>query len=137
MNDGPHSVFHCPGRYSLQVAEFGGRTSFNAQDPKFFDNAFLKSSPLATAAGDAEKLADLLAKDPEIQRTGFQPYVYHDLTTSRVMVGSFNDPRDPNAARLRQTLLTRWNDVMLKSKKSTSIAPANSLTDLEPIKEAH
>jgi hypothetical protein len=135
MNDGPHSVFHCPGRYSLQVAEFGGRTSFNAQDPKFFDNAFLKTSPLATAAADAEKLADVLAKDPEIQRTGYQPYVYHDLTTSRVMVGSFNDPRDPNALRLRQTLLTRWNDMMLKSKKSTLIAPANSLTDLEPIKE--
>jgi hypothetical protein len=137
MNDGPHSVFHCPGRYSLQVAEFGGRTSFNTQDPKFFENGFLKSSPLATAAGDAEKLADVLAKDPEIQRTGFQPYVYHDRTTSRVMVGSFNDPKDPNALRLRQTLLTRWNEVMLKSKKTTLIAPANFLTDLEPIKESH
>ena len=58
-----------------------------------------------TAADDAEKLADALAKDPEVQRTGFQPYVYHDRTSSKVMIGAFQSPQDPKAPQLRDSLL--------------------------------
>jgi hypothetical protein len=134
MNGGPRSVFHCPGRYTLQVAEFTGRSFINPKDkdPRLFDKVFLQGSPLQHAADDAEKLAEALAKDPEVQRTGFQPYVYHDRTTSRVMIGSFGNPTDPDAARLRQTLVEKVAIPLADRKKAgVVIAPATALTDLE------
>ena len=135
MNEGPRSIQHCPGRYSLQVAEFGGRASFNPQDTRFQGNGYLKKSPLATAADDAEKLAEGLAKDPEVRRTGYQPYVYHDRTSSKVMIGAFNDPRDPAALQLRQMLVRRA--IEMSNQTKTVIAPGLQLTDLEPIKTAN
>lgn len=132
MNAGPRSIYNCPGRYTLQVAEFGGRSVFNPDQKAIgvFGNEWLRKSPLVTAADDAEKLADMLAKDPDVQRTGCQPYIYHDRTTSKVMMGAFNDPSDPIAPKLRDTLLKVA--VPLASKhKGMVIAPANQLTDLE------
>jgi hypothetical protein len=134
MNGGPRSVYRCPGRYSLQVAEFGGRAVFNptTKDASFFDKFWQQRSPLATAADDAERLAEALSKDPEVQRTGCQPYVYHSRTSSKVMVGSFNDPNDPAAARLRQTLVEKVAaPVVNRKKEGMVIAPATALTDLE------
>lgn len=132
MNGGPRSVFQCPGRYTLQVAEFSGRSVYNPaqKDMRMFDNDWLRRSPLATAADDAERLADSIAKDPEIQRSGFQPYVYHDRTTSRVMIGSFNNPGDPSAGKLRDTMLKVAVPIAERNKGSV-IAPALALTDLE------
>jgi hypothetical protein len=134
MNSGPRSIYHCPGRYTLQVAEFNGRSILNpsTKDPAFFDTSWLKKSPLVTAADDAERLADALSKDPEIQRTGAQAYVYHSRTTSKVLIGSFNDPRDPAAVQLRETLLKNTRSITERYKsKNVMIAPANQLTDLE------
>ena len=74
MNGGPHSVYHCPGKFSLQIAEFTGRTTFNtAGDKRFMGMLSLKSSPLATAHEDAEKLAAALARDKDVMSTGYQP----------------------------------------------------------------
>ena len=146
MNAGPRSVYNCPGRYTLQVAEFSGRSVFNPteKDPRLLDGSWLKKSPLLTAAVDAEKLADRLAKDPDVQRTGYQPYVYHDLTSSKVMVGSFNAPNDPAAVQLREKLvkmaldLSYQKDKLGRERAGVMIAPANALTDLkdpnQPIK---
>jgi hypothetical protein len=137
MNGGPHSVLNCPGRYTLQVAEFSGRAIDNpsSTDSRLFDNNWLRQSPLVTAADDAERIADALAKDEDIQRTGFQPYVYHDRTSSKVMIGSFDNPNDAAAVRLRDTLLriaiplaTRMHS---KRQDDLVIAPAAQLTDLE------
>ena len=132
MNGGPRSIINCPGRYTLQVAEFGGRAMFNPSvaDPRLLDSLWLKQSPLITAADDAEKLADLLAKDPGVKQSGFQPYVYHDRTSSKVMVGSFNDPSDPNAVRLRDNMI-KLAAPLSAYKKVFVIAPATTLTDLE------
>ncbi|MGE3818610.1 MAG: hypothetical protein AB7I30_04195 [Isosphaeraceae bacterium] len=132
MNGGPRSIFHCPGRYTLQVAEFSGRSIYNPaqKDMRAFDNDWLRKSPLATAADDAERLADAIARDPEVQRSGFQPYVYHDRTSSRVMIGSFNSPSDPNAVKLRDTMVKLAVPIADRNK-GTVIAPANALTDLE------
>ena len=47
----------------------------------------------------------ILAKDPEVRKTGCLPYVFHDRTTSRVMMGAFNTPDDPAAVRLRDAML--------------------------------
>lgn len=143
MNSGPRSIYNCPGRFSLQVAEFGGRTVFNPSESetKLFSDSFLRKSPLATAADDAERVADAISKDPEVRRTGQQAYVYHDRKSSKVMVGSFNNPTDPEAAKLRDLLLSRAGQLADKRKADAWIAPAPALTDLEnptlPIKPVH
>ncbi|GAC1472176.1 MAG: hypothetical protein NVSMB9_19130 [Isosphaeraceae bacterium] len=133
MNAGPRSVFHCPGRYTLPVAEYGGRSVFNpsSADMRKFENNWLRKSPLITAADDAEKVAERLAKDPDIQQTGYQPYVYHDRTSSKVMIGSFNNPNDPAAYKLREVLLKNAIKISERVKHGLIIAPGNSLLDLE------
>ncbi len=133
MNSGPHSIFNCPGRYTLQIAEFGGRSTFNPQDGRFHDLGSLKSSPLVNAASDAEKLATALAKDPEVQRTGFQPYVYHDMSSSKVMIGAFQSTQDPKAPQLRDSMLKLA--VPLHGRKVTQhvIVPATNLTDIRDL----
>ena len=138
MNQTSRSVANCPGRFSLQVAEFSGRATFNNKDERFQGILNLKRSPLATAGEDAEHLADRLAKDPDIQKLGQPIYVYHDLTASRVYIGSFNAWQDPAAMAMREALL-KLAVPMLDRKRSTGgmdtmIVPAGMLTDLTDIK---
>src|SRR6185312_6976819 len=142
MNHGPHTIFNCPGRYSLEVASFNGRSTFNVEAARLMDKSILKKSPLMTAYDDAEKLAAGLAKAKEIN--GQPVYVYHDLRSSRVFVGAFNSPRDPNAVKLREHLVQQ--SAMMADRKdiksgkpiagydrgiNTLIAPATYLTDLD------
>ena len=136
INQGPHSIYTCPGRYSLQVAEFSGRKEVvgaNAatKPSNIFD---LRHSPLATAADDAEKLADGLAKDKEVRQTGYVPYVYHDRFSSKVYIGAFNSPSDPEALRLREAMVKMA--VALNNRKTVDvmIVPAVALTDLTGVK---
>ena len=107
MNSGLRSIANCPGRYSLQVAEFSGRSTYssNAQALPFYLLPDLKDSPLRKAPDDAEKMAEKLAKAPEIQRLGQPIYVFHDRTTSKVFIGSFDSPQDPAAAAVREQLV--------------------------------
>jgi hypothetical protein len=138
MNKGSHSVSHCPDRYTLQVAEFTGRSTFNEKDEQFLRLDFLKKSPLATAADDAERLAAKLAKDPDIQRLGQPIYVFHDRRASRVYVGSFNAPMDPSAVKVREELV-KLAVPLMDAKRPTGhvdqmIVPAGMLTDLKDIK---
>ena len=95
INDGPHNIRYCPGRYTLQVATFRGRPRFDPENDARFKGMMAAKSPLATAADDAERLAEALSKDQEIQKTGFQPYVYHDRYSSRVTIGSFDVAQRP------------------------------------------
>jgi hypothetical protein len=103
-------------------------------DQQFVGNQNLSRSPLATAGQDAESLAEALAKDSEVRQTGYVPYTYHDLTSSRVLIGSFNSPDDPAAAKLRDQLLKMAVPLASRKVTPTMIVPANALTDLEPIK---
>jgi hypothetical protein len=141
MNSGLRSVTNCPGRYSLQVADFSGRTAFqlnpNLAPGQLLPN--LNDSPLRKAADDAERMADKLSKAPEIQRLGLPIYVFHDRTTSKVFIGSFNDPQDPAAAALRNQLVQDAYALSNKDKRGkaatdTMIVPALALTDLTDIK---
>jgi hypothetical protein len=143
LNAGPHSLLHCPGHYTLQVAEFGGRIKLVTElksDKKSLASTLMNpladlvtDSPLERAYGEAEELAEKLAKDPEIRKTGCLPYVFHDLTSSKVMMGAFNSPDDPAAVKLRNTLLKRAGPLSEK-KDDTMIVPATMLTDVEVLK---
>jgi hypothetical protein len=135
LNGGPHNIFRCPGHYTLQVAEFGGRSTFDVAD-KRFKNPLISDSPLELAFDNAEKLAEFLAKDPEVKKTGCLPYVYHDRTTSKVMMGAFNTPDDPNAVKLREAMLHLAYPLSQKNPKETMIVPAPALTDVEVLKAA-
>jgi hypothetical protein len=135
INDGPHNIRYCPGRYTLQVAAFTGRSTFDPEnDPRFKGVLSAMKSPLATAADDAERLADALSKDPEILKTGCQPYVYHDRFSSRVTIGSFQSPTDPAAQRLHDRLIEIAVDLNNRKVSDNLIVPATALMDLAPIK---
>lgn len=135
MNAGPHSINNCPGKYSLQIADFAGRTTFDTKtDRRFQSMLSLKSSPLATAHADAEKLAANLAKDKDIIALGVQPYVYHDRTSSKVMIGAFNSPNDPQAVAVRKRLLEITVNLNNRKTADVMIVPASHLTDLSRLK---
>jgi hypothetical protein len=137
MNSGPFSVFNCPGRYTLEVCEFNGRASFDPKDTNFSSESRLAQSPLMAAGERAQTLAEVLAKDPDIVKTGYKPYVYHDRYSSKVMLGSFNTPDDPAAASLRQMLLSKDSGPLhgrvLIATKGIVMAPAPQLTDLQEL----
>jgi hypothetical protein len=141
INSGHRSIVNCPGRYSLQVANFSGRSEYQigAQSQQFQILApDLRKSPLYTAHDNAEKMAQKLANDPEVRRLGQPVYVYHDRTSSQVFVGSFNSEKDPAAIETHEQLLKLAVPLMNKKRPGggldTMIVPANALTDLAPIK---
>ncbi len=135
INDGPHNIRFCQGRYTLQIAAFNGRSTFDPDnDPRFKGLMAAMKSPLATAADDAERLAEALSKDKEILKTGFQPYVYHDRFSSRVTIGSFNSTNDPAAQKLHDRLIEIASDLNNRKVSDTLIVPATELLDLATIK---
>lgn len=121
LNQGPRSLLNCPGTFTLVVAEYGGRSTFNAADPRFRDDRYLKDSPLQTAHDDAEALADALGKCEVVKKSGHKVYVYHDRASSKVCVGAFQDKEDPAAAPVRDLIMKQVN--LFKSKDG-SLAPA-------------
>jgi hypothetical protein len=145
MNSGLRSIVNCPGRYSLQIAEFSGRSMYTTLSPLQLTNVYAdhSQSPLKTAHSDAERMADKLAKDPEFQRLGLPVYVVHDRSSSRVFVGSFDSPRDPRAHQIRERLVAMAYPLADKSNGpgargknalDTMIVPALALSDLSEIK---
>jgi hypothetical protein len=91
MNEGvEHSLLDCPGRRTIQVATFRGKTILqtSAKDDaasKSFWSGHKKDdkNPLVQAAENAH----LLAK--ELRSHGFDAYEFHDRTESIVTIGSF------------------------------------------------
>ena len=124
MNSGHRSIANCPGRYSLQVADFSGRSAyqFSTQSQQFQLFPNLQNSPLRTAHDDAEKMAEKLANDPEVQRLGQPIYVYHDRTSSQVFIGSFNSDAGSRGHRGTRQLLKLA--VPLMNKKRTARRPS-------------
>jgi hypothetical protein len=138
---GQRNIANCPGRYSLQIAEFAGRSSYeiNPQAAQFHLLPKLNESPLQKAADNAVRMAETLSRAPEIQRLGQPIYVFHDRTTSKVFIGSFNSPQDPAAAATRAQLIQNAVSLAKKNERGrnavdTMIVPALALTDLNEIK---
>jgi hypothetical protein len=122
INGGPRSIFKCPGPYTLPVAEFTGRAT-TKNDPRFAEESFLRQSPLATAADDAEQLAAKLARCKTLD-PAFRPFVYHTRTSSIVCLGAFNGPGDPRLAKLRGDIPKVVTEMLQKKFTEIPLAPA-------------
>ena len=91
MNEGvEHSLLDCPGRYTVQVATFRGKTILQtsavqekANTPFWNRRKRDESNPLVEAAENAHLLTE------ELRAHGFEAYEFHDRTESIVTIGSF------------------------------------------------
>lgn len=91
MNEGvEHSLLDCPGRQTVQVATFRGKTILQASakedaSSKSFWSPRKKDDrdPLEEAAENAHLLVR------ELRSHGFEAYEFHDRTESIVTIGSF------------------------------------------------
>jgi hypothetical protein len=142
LNSGLRSIANNPGHYTLQVAQFTGRTAYDLNGDKgSMVQAMIdtKTSPLQTAHDDAERLADRLARSPEIKAIGQPVFVYHDRTSSRVFIGAFSSDKDPAVVPVHNELLKAAGKLNAKDKRGRSvvdqmIVPATYLTDVDEIK---
>lgn len=100
MNQGvEHSLLNCPGRFTVQVATFRGKTILQSgkEEPKEKGGIGWgwgknQDDPLVEAAQNAHLLTELLREH------GFEAYEFHDRTESYVTIGSFDEvgTRMPN-----------------------------------------
>ena len=135
MNGGPHTIYGCKGRYTMVVADFMGDRVAVAGDPRFLPPQVTRGqSKLRQAAEDAEKLANALAKDDNLKRAGFEAYVYHDRTSSKVTVGAFQAPNDPKAQELQKLILEKVRVTTSKSAPAGSrgAKPVDDIVSLAP-----
>jgi hypothetical protein len=89
MNEGvEHSLLDCPGKFSVRVATFRGRsilqTSAKSEETAFGSS---KRSRGDDALAEAAENAHLLTE--ELRAKGWEAYEYHDRTESIVTIGSF------------------------------------------------
>ena len=99
---GKHSLYENPGKYSLVVATFGGKSlahigDSNAPDAQKAFKIDIEENDLANAEHNAWELAVALR-----ERDNVDAYVWHDRYQSVVTVGSFDSPNDPKLKRYVQ-----------------------------------
>ena len=134
MNRGPNSIYNAPGPYTLVVARFIGRSTFDQNDKEFLDDSKLKTSPLAKATDDAELMAAELNKDPQLKQAGYSAYVYHDRKKSVVTLGSFNTKvesdkimKDQKVQSIRQHLDKLNQKYLGTGKFDTPLSPTDMM----------
>ena len=88
MNKGiPYSLMKCPGKYSVRVATFRGRSSLKATDEELTSKHTRKAAeddPLVVAARNAHLLTVAL------REKRWEAYEFHDRYESYVAIGSFD-----------------------------------------------
>ncbi|MHB1035695.1 MAG: hypothetical protein ACYC0Y_13715 [Pirellulales bacterium] len=86
-----HSLLDCPGRYSVQVATYTGRTVLDQKEIQSIQGGEEMPSRLAEAAEKAHNLTESL------RAKGYEAYEFHDRYASIVTIGSFNSVGTPRA----------------------------------------
>ncbi|MEQ8784677.1 MAG: hypothetical protein RIC55_00185 [Pirellulaceae bacterium] len=89
--DVSNSLFDCPGKYSVKVATFRGKSSMPL---KKLDGTFTTNDPSSKLIEAAEK-AHLLTQ--ALRDRGVEAYEFHDLQESVVTIGSFSSVGHPRA----------------------------------------
>jgi hypothetical protein len=83
-----HSLMKCPGKYSIRVATFRGRVTFESYEAKKNQKqkkSKKKMDPLEEAAYNAHEMTIAL------RAKGWEAYEFHDRQESYVTVGSFDN----------------------------------------------
>jgi hypothetical protein len=97
-NGGEFSLLNCPGKYTIKVATFRGRSTlvgsanFGEEQPRL--RKAKDNDPLVVAGDNAHKLATAL------RAVGWEAYEFHDRHASYVTVGSFDEMKDLGDGRL-------------------------------------
>jgi hypothetical protein len=82
-----HSLLSCPGKYTIKVATFHGRSSLKDANDSVPDNTKVRQArvddPLVLAVKNAHLLTEAL------RSRGWEAYEFHDRYESYVTVGSF------------------------------------------------
>ncbi|MGD0899861.1 MAG: hypothetical protein ABR915_18670 [Thermoguttaceae bacterium] len=90
MNEGvTHSLLDCPGKYTVQVAQFTGVMVTNQQRIQEIEKGGKLPSMLTKAAEQAHTLTE------ELRKLGYHAYEFHDRYASIVTVGSFDSVGTP------------------------------------------
>lgn len=95
-----HSLFSNPGKYTLAIATFRGKTITGVND----DSRFRVDDTLDKAAQEAHDLAQFLNSNDAMKTANLRAYVYHDRYESIVTVGAFDSPGDPVIQQLMVAL---------------------------------
>jgi hypothetical protein len=120
MNRGvEHSLLECPGKYTVQVATFRGKSLLQPAGAKADSSGFGKGwrkdkdNPLIEAAENAHLLAE------ELRANDWDAYEFHDRTESIVTIGSFDQAAQrladgqvtptPQVAQIIQTFGAAYN----------------------------
>lgn len=98
------SVLRNPGKYTLVVGTFAGRsqTGFGDDYDSVYKNFRVKGT-LDDAANKAWKVSKLLRDglfQGQSQGRKFEAYVFHDRYKSMVTIGSFDSPNDPRIIQM-------------------------------------
>lgn len=93
-----HSLLKCPGKYTIKVATFTGRTLLKEANDGIPDNlaprAMTAKEPLVVAAENAHALTVAL------REKGWEAYEFHDRHESIVTVGAFQEMQRTEDGRL-------------------------------------
>lgn len=93
-----HSLLDCPGKFTIKVATFSGRTMLKAANDGIPDDlaprAMKAKDPLVVAAENAHNLTVAL------REKGWEAYEFHDRYESIVTVGSFDQMQRLEDGRL-------------------------------------
>ncbi|QDT18147.1 hypothetical protein [Alienimonas californiensis] len=92
-----YSLHRCPGKYSVVVKEFRGKTltQVSGTETEDIGDRVAVSDDLNDGGRDAWELCQILRN-----REGHEAYVWHDRYRSVVTVGSFDSAQDPAAIRV-------------------------------------
>ena len=93
LNDGiEYSLLNCPGKYSVKVATFRGRSALQTSqgNSQLGKGSSGEEHPLAQAAANAHRLTVALRMLGAEQGEGWEAYEFHDRFESYVTVGSFD-----------------------------------------------
>ncbi len=82
--DVTNSLLDCPGKFSIQVATFGGAVLIDQKKVAEVEQGKPMKSLLIEAAEKAHKVT------VELRRKGYEAYEFHDRDKSIVTVGSFD-----------------------------------------------
>lgn len=120
-----YSLMKCPGKYSVRVATFKGRTSLKATEEELKSTRTRKATeddPLVIAAKNAHLLTVAL------REKGWEAYEFHDRYESYVAIGSFN--RGETLPDGRVVLKSRDAQIIYNTFGATS--PENAFSRASP-----